>query len=75
MANAAHDPSWLVKVRAQLDEVCGHNAERLPEYDDWEKLTLIHATIKETLRYYPNLLQLGAPHALTYFPPQIWIDE
>jgi cytochrome P450 len=68
MAHAAHDPSWAKKVRAQLDEVCGHNAERLPEYTDWDKLPLIHATIKETLRIFPNLVQLGAPHALTYFP-------
>jgi cytochrome P450 len=75
MANAAHDPSWIPKVRAQLDEVCGHNAERLPEYDDWEKLTMIHATIKESLRYYPNLLQMGAPHALTFVPPKTVADQ
>src|SRR5271156_2066746 len=25
MAHAAHDPSWVEKVRAQIDEVCGHN--------------------------------------------------
>jgi cytochrome P450 len=68
MANAAHDPSWIPKVRAQLDEVCGANAERLPEYTDWEKLPWIHATIKETLRFYPNMVQLGAPHAVTYRP-------
>jgi len=68
MAHAAHDPRWLTAVRAQLDEVCGENAERLPEYSDWDKLTWIHATIKETLRIFPNLVQLGAPHALTYFP-------
>jgi len=66
MAHAAHDPSWLVKVRAQLDEVCGYNAERLPDYRDWDKLTLIHATIKETLRIFPNMVQIGTPHALTY---------
>jgi cytochrome P450 len=66
IANAAHDPSWSVKVRAQLDEVCGANAERLPDYDDWDSLTYIHATIKETLRIYPNLTQLNAPHAVTY---------
>jgi cytochrome P450 len=68
MAHAAHDPSWIAKVRAQLDEVCGPNAERLPEYTDWEKLPWIHATIKETLRVFPNLVQLGAPHAVTYCP-------
>ena len=66
MAHAAHDPSWLTKVRAQLDEVCGANAERLPEYTDWDSLPLIHAAIKETLRIFPNMTQIGAPHALTY---------
>ena len=65
MAHAAHDPSWTEKVRAQLDEVCGHNAERLPDYGDWDRLPLIHATIKETLRIFPNVVQLGATHALT----------
>jgi len=68
MAHAAHDPRWLPAVRAQLDEICGKNAERLPEYSDWDNLTWIHATIKETLRIFPNLVQLGAPHALTYSP-------
>ena len=38
IAHAAHDPSWTKAVREQLDEVCGHNAERLPDYDDWDKL-------------------------------------
>jgi cytochrome P450 len=66
MAWAAHDPTWLPKVRAQLDAVCGANADRLPQYSDWDDLTWIHATIKETLRIYPNMVQLGAPHALRY---------
>jgi len=65
IAHAAHDPRWLPKVREQLDKVCGANAERLPEYTDWEDLTYIHATIKEALRIFPNLVQLGAPHALS----------
>ena len=66
MAWAAHDQKWLKKVRDQLDAVCGANAERLPQYSDWDDLTWIHATIKETLRIYPNMVQLGAPHALRF---------
>jgi cytochrome P450 len=66
MAHAAHDPSWVARVRVQLDAVCGTNAERLPEYSDWDDLPLIHATIKECLRIFPNMLRIGAPHALTY---------
>jgi len=65
MAHAAHDPSWVKVVRAQLDEVCGHNAERLPNFDDWDKLPLIHATIKEGLRIFPNVPRVGVPHALS----------
>jgi len=64
MANAAHDPRWLSQVREQLDAVCGANADRLPEYSDWDDLPWIHATIKECLRIFPNMVQLGAPHAL-----------
>ena len=66
MAWAAHDEKWLKKVRDQLDAVCGANAERLPQYSDWDDLTWIHATIKETLRIYPNMVQLSAPHALRF---------
>jgi Cytochrome P450 len=66
MAHAAHDPSWIKSVRDQIDEVCGHNAERLPEFDDWDRLPLVHATIKETLRIFPNMPPVGAPHALRY---------
>ena len=65
IAHAAHDPSWAKAVRDQLDEVCGHNAERLPDYDDWDKLPLIHATIKESLRIFPNVPRTGVPHALS----------
>lgn len=75
MAHAAHDPSWLKKVRAQLDEVCGPNAERLPEYSDWDKLPYIHATIKETLRIFPNMTQTGAPHALSYYSAEPFSND
>jgi cytochrome P450 len=65
VAAAAWDPSWIEQVRKQLDEVCGHNAERLPAYEDMEKLPLVQAVIKETLRWRPNLAEPGFPHALT----------
>jgi len=48
-----------------LDEVCGTNAERLPEYSDTEKLPIIYAVIKEVMRWRPNLAEAGVPHGLT----------
>ena len=49
LAAMATDPSWLPKVRAQMDEVCG-DAQRLPGFEDWQKLTYIHAVVKEVNR-------------------------
>lgn len=43
-------PAWLAKVRAQLAEVVG---DRPVEPGDLERLTLLDATIKETLRLTP----------------------
>jgi cytochrome P450 len=57
--------SWVRRVRKQLDEVCGHNAERLPQWGDFEKLTMVHATIKEVMRWGAHTLATGFPHALT----------
>lgn len=54
--------SWVHRVREQLDEVCGHNAERLPQWSDYEKLPMIQAVIKETLRWRPNLTEIGNAH-------------
>jgi len=65
VAAAASDPSWVARVRKQLDEVCGHNAERLPQWSDYEKLPMVHAVIKETMRWRPNLTESGFPHELT----------
>jgi cytochrome P450 len=65
VAAAASDPSWVAAVRAQLDSVCGANGERLPTYDDMPRLPLVQATIKESLRWRPNLTEAGFPHKLT----------
>jgi len=65
VAAAATDMSWVHRVRKDLDEVCGHNAERLPTYDDVEKLPIIYAVVKESLRWRPNIAEAGTPHKLT----------
>jgi cytochrome P450 len=60
------DPNdWVAKARLELDAVCGHNAERLPSFEDWDRLPYMQAVIKETLRWRPNVNPTGFPHALT----------
>ncbi len=64
VAAAAVYPEWVKKSQAMLDEVCGHNAERLPTLADREKLPYITAAVKEALRWRP-FVQTGVPHELT----------
>ncbi len=63
-AMAADPNTWIAKARAELDSVCGANAERLPTFDDWDDLPYIQAIMKETLRWRPNVNPTGFPHAL-----------
>ncbi|EXJ57750.1 uncharacterized protein A1O5_12540 [Cladophialophora psammophila CBS 110553] len=63
-AAAAVYPEWVKTTQALLDEVCGHNAERLPMLSDREKLPYITAVVKEALRWRP-FVQTGVPHELT----------
>jgi cytochrome P450 len=65
VAAAAKDMSWVYRVRKELDEVCGHNAERLATWTDYEKLPLIQATVKEAMRWRPNISETGFPHVFT----------
>lgn len=64
IAGAAAYPEWTRKARALLDEVCGANAERLPNLGDREALPYITAAVKEALRWRP-FLQTGVPRMLT----------
>lgn len=57
---------WVVKARKELDEVCGHNAERLADFGDWERLPYIQAVMKEGLRWRSNGADTGVPRVLTY---------
>jgi len=50
IAGAATYPEWVVKAREQLDAVCGHNAERLPQWSDEDNLPYITAAVKESFR-------------------------
>lgn len=61
---AADPDDWVAKARKELDDVCGHNTERLPTFEDWDKLPYMQAVMKETLRWRPNVNPTGFPHAL-----------
>ena len=65
IAGAATHPDWVRRARAQLDKICGSNAERLPEWSDKASLPYITAVVKETFRWRPNIAEIGAPTSLT----------
>lgn len=65
IAGAATYPDWVIRARAQLDEVCGSNAERLPSWEDKDRLPYISAVVKEVFRWRPNIAEIGAPTSLT----------
>lgn len=50
-AAAALFPDWVERTRKQIDEVCGSNAERLPNADDAPMLPLVKAAAKESIRW------------------------
>lgn len=51
VAAAVAWPDWTERARAQLDQVCGANAERLPSVDDADRLPFIKAAVKESFRW------------------------
>ena len=65
IAGAATFPDWVSRARKQLDDICGQNAERLPGWDDKERLPYISAVVKEGFRWRPNIAEIGAPTLLT----------
>ena len=48
----AADPTFLTRVRKDLDSVLG-DAGRLPTFEDQENLPIISACVKEVLRWMP----------------------
>ncbi|OHE93433.1 cytochrome P450 [Colletotrichum orchidophilum] len=53
-------PHFLLKAQAMIDEIVGH--DRLPVYEDREKLPYVDAMIEEVLRWRP-ILPAGMDHA------------
>jgi cytochrome P450 len=64
IAGAATYPDWVSRAREHLDAICGYNAERLPQWEDKQKLLYISAVVKEGLRWRPNIAEIGAPTML-----------
>ncbi|KAI0057325.1 cytochrome P450 [Artomyces pyxidatus] len=58
-----HFPKIMRKAQAELDSVIGR--ERMPEFDDRERLPYICAVISETLRWRSVTPLGGTPHAVT----------
>lgn len=58
-----HFPEAMRKAQAELDAVVG--ADRLPGYEDRERLPYLKAVINETLRWRPIAVLGGTPHAVT----------
>ncbi len=58
-----HFPEAMRKAQAELDTVVG--MDRLPGYEDRERLPYLKAVINETLRWRPIAVLGGTPHAVT----------
>jgi hypothetical protein len=55
-------PEWIPKAQKELDEVVGN--ERLPTFDDLERLPYIQAVVEENFRW-RHIVPAGIPHATT----------
>jgi hypothetical protein len=64
VAAMATDPEFLVRVRNQIEGVCGF-ADRLPTFEDQAQLPLVTACVKEVLRWMP-LVAAGIINTLNF---------
>ncbi|KAI1469495.1 cytochrome P450 [Daldinia caldariorum] len=55
-----HYPEWQRKLQHEVDTVC---EGRCPEWEDRERLPLLRAVVKETIRWRPPV-PTGIPHAI-----------
>lgn len=54
-----HYPEWLRQLQQEIADMCG---DECPSWDDREKLPLLRAIVKETIRWRPPV-PTGIPHA------------
>ena len=57
-----HFPETMRKAQAELDRVIG--PDRLPGFEDRDRLPYLQALINETLRWRPIAVLGGTPHAV-----------
>lgn len=57
-----HYPEALRKAQAEIDEVIG--PDRVPAFEDRDRLPYVSALINETLRWRPIAILGGTPHAV-----------
>ena len=65
VAAMAAYPDWVDRARKELDEICGHNAERLPGFEDRQNMPYMNAVTKEIFRWRPIITEIGVPTTLT----------
>jgi cytochrome P450 len=58
-----HAPHVLRKAQAEIESVVG--PDRMPDFDDKERLPYIRAIVNETLRWRPGGSLTGVPHLST----------
>ncbi|KAF2746386.1 cytochrome P450 [Sporormia fimetaria CBS 119925] len=52
LVSMVHHPEWQAKCQEELDRVCGG---RMPTLADMDRLPILRACIKETMRWKPNV--------------------
>lgn len=52
LVSMVHHPYWLAKCQEEIDEACGG---RMPNLNDFPRLPILRACIKETMRWKPNV--------------------
>ena len=57
-----HYPEVMKKAQDELDKVVG--PDRLPGFEDRDRLPYLHALMNETLRWRPIAVLGGTPHAV-----------
>ena len=57
------NPDVQKKAQEEVDRVVG--PRRLPNFEDYDRLVYVKATILETLRWLP-VLPMGVPHVVTH---------
>ena len=58
-----HARPVLLKAQAEIEAVVG--SDRMPEFDDKERLPYVRALVNETLRWRPGGSLTGVPHGAT----------